>query len=555
MRLLAAVFISLSAAMTARTEIVGNMQNLGAFGGTLSEARGVSADGTVVVGTAQNGDGYYRAFRWTAATGMEELGTLGGNQSYGFDVSADGSVVVGSSEDGAGNIRAFRWTSAGGMQNLGTLAGNSHAWEVSADGTVVAGGSYNSADLGRAFRWTAATGMQNLGTLGGNWSWGCGMSSDGSTVVGYSRNSAGFLKPYRWTESGGMQSIPTLGGYDGRAQNANADGSVIVGWAEPYFSNYPYYAFRWTASGGTQSLGTLGGENSAAWGVSDDGSVVVGWSEISSGSRAFVWTSSDGMESLGTFGGDYSWAGAISADGSTIVGSSTDASGNEYGFRWTADTAGSPQNIQVTDVSETAATILWSTVQPADTLLEYGPTPALGQSIYSSDLITSHEATLGGLVPGDTYYYSITSDTGSGFTYKSDVRSFVTSSPTMDPLTCSYVLSGAVNPDAPPGVPTHFLDVTIENTGSITVYDCELQTVAWGNLITDIPTLPLNVGDLAPGESITLEDVATWRITGILGENVPLPLWLRICYEHDDDPNNPLPDACEYPSWRQQIPE
>jgi probable HAF family extracellular repeat protein len=51
------------------------MQDLGTLGGSQSEAYGVSADGSVVVGSAQNTSGGYRAFRWTASGGMEDLNT------------------------------------------------------------------------------------------------------------------------------------------------------------------------------------------------------------------------------------------------------------------------------------------------------------------------------------------------------------------------------------------------------------------------------------------------------------------------------------------------
>jgi probable HAF family extracellular repeat protein len=129
------------------------MEDLGTLGGRESEASGVSADGSVVVGWADNAAGQQRAFRWTAAAGkwrafrwtaarrMQDLGTLGGRESEAHGVSADGSVVVGSAHNAAGQRHAFRWTAAGGMQNLGTLPGGccSSAWGVSADGSVVVG--------------------------------------------------------------------------------------------------------------------------------------------------------------------------------------------------------------------------------------------------------------------------------------------------------------------------------------------------------------------------------------------------------------------------------
>ena len=130
------------------------MQDLDTLGGTASEARGVSADGSVVVGTSYNAANHERAFRWTAAGGMQNLGTLGGTFSKSSGVSADGSVVVGFTRNAANQNRAFRWTAAGGMQDLGTLGGTSSgAYGVSADGSVVVGVASNAAGQGRAFRW------------------------------------------------------------------------------------------------------------------------------------------------------------------------------------------------------------------------------------------------------------------------------------------------------------------------------------------------------------------------------------------------------------------
>jgi probable HAF family extracellular repeat protein len=101
-----------------------------------SEAYGVSANGSVVVGAASD-----RAFRWTADGGMVSLGLLnGGIYSLAFGVNSNGSVVVGYASDGAaGNAsRAFRWTETTGMTSLGVLTGSSssYAYGVNADGTA-----------------------------------------------------------------------------------------------------------------------------------------------------------------------------------------------------------------------------------------------------------------------------------------------------------------------------------------------------------------------------------------------------------------------------------
>ena len=72
--------------------------------GGSSEAHGVNADGSVVVGGATNANGFTRAFRWTAETGMQDLNELlkdvGVNMTgielyQASGVSADGHFIVG----------------------------------------------------------------------------------------------------------------------------------------------------------------------------------------------------------------------------------------------------------------------------------------------------------------------------------------------------------------------------------------------------------------------------------------------------------------------------
>ena len=171
------------------------MQNLGVLAGTSgSDAFGISADGSVVVGAS--GD---FAFRWTAGTGMQSVGVLPtADFSEGLGVSPDGTAITGDSGGLAfpnEGLHAIRWTSAGGMQDLGVLPGgdSSRGFAVSADTSIVVGDS-NSSNGDRAILWTPLLGMVDLNdylpSLGIDLTgWmlisGRGISADGSAISGY----------------------------------------------------------------------------------------------------------------------------------------------------------------------------------------------------------------------------------------------------------------------------------------------------------------------------------------------------------------------------------
>jgi probable HAF family extracellular repeat protein len=210
-----------------RWTVAGGMRDLGTLGGDESHAYDVSKDGSVVVGWTQKKDGLYeslfhRAFRWTLEGGMQDLGTIGNaNWTEAHGVSADGSVVVGWAGFFASgevrNVRAFRWTMMRGMQNLGTPLGAILSWahSVSADGSAVVGWGEDELRRARAFRWTQAGGMRDLGTLPTTFDeikiwrgWAYGVSADGSVVVGLAKDVVGGeQRAFRWTQAGGMEDL------------------------------------------------------------------------------------------------------------------------------------------------------------------------------------------------------------------------------------------------------------------------------------------------------------------------------------------------------------
>jgi probable HAF family extracellular repeat protein len=151
------------------------MVDLGVLAGlTETEAYRTSSAGDIVVGRST----IYRstlgrhegeAFRWTQAGGMQGLGHVPGRAgiSEARNISADGSVIVGySAAEQFGMREAFRWTAAGGMTGIGMLPGNdsSEAWGISADGSIIVGQSSLVSNFAgrRAFIWDAANGMLDL---------------------------------------------------------------------------------------------------------------------------------------------------------------------------------------------------------------------------------------------------------------------------------------------------------------------------------------------------------------------------------------------------------
>src|SRR5437868_967316 len=76
-----------------------------------------------IVGSANNGNDNWHAFRYTAGV-MQDLGTLGGSVSGASDINRHGQVV-----GSAGVNDQFRWSHAflydgAGMRDLGTFGGN-----------------------------------------------------------------------------------------------------------------------------------------------------------------------------------------------------------------------------------------------------------------------------------------------------------------------------------------------------------------------------------------------------------------------------------------------
>ncbi|MCZ6834968.1 MAG: PEP-CTERM sorting domain-containing protein [Planctomycetota bacterium] len=177
-----------------------------------SHAKSVSDDGSIVTGRAIFQSGpvccstlVESAFRWSLEDGNTPLLDSSGNiiHSYSVGMSANGSVIVGSFYYPATGYDAFRWTQEGGMRMLGVSLESEYwgtAWGASSDGTVVVGEGPTDSGPG-AFIWDTRHGVRNLKVLlevdyglnlkGWTSMGATGISNDGSTVIGVGTNPDG----------------------------------------------------------------------------------------------------------------------------------------------------------------------------------------------------------------------------------------------------------------------------------------------------------------------------------------------------------------------------
>jgi probable HAF family extracellular repeat protein len=223
----------------------------GLGGGINFTANAVSADGSIVVGesTRNSSVDVTNAVRWQNGVSTVFVG-VGSGTGYGYSnsatgISADGSVIVGTSSSDIPKAFLFR---DGVRTILPTLPGRfpgedyknyTAAAAISADGSTVVGqGSVYSVGS-QAVLWKNGV-ITGLGNLSGGTSSASAVSADGSVVVG-SNYSFGFTKfePFIWTSKGGIlplqdvlvtagANIPT-GWSLSQATGISADGLTIVG--------------------------------------------------------------------------------------------------------------------------------------------------------------------------------------------------------------------------------------------------------------------------------------------------------------------------------------
>ena len=309
------------------------------------------ANGYLVGGSNGSVDFIGHAVRWGGSGQIEDLGYPPGMVLSGATgCSADGSVVVGSANDNNNyaNYIGWRWSGAHGYENLGGLGTdifgniNTHATGVSADGSTVCGYSYNGSQV-LPFVWKQSTGMVALPVPGLNSCVAWGISADGQYVCGSVTLANGDTQAAIW-HKGQLQLLgnPAPGGSWGFTNDARAVSNTGVAAGSMTPDGNSLVACYWDKSGAQNLLAALTpGQSSAASGITPDGSVIVGWlrgggssstyfrwagDAIGNTNVGFYWTAKTGTVTLNA-----SVGAAVSPDGVFIVGAATlskDAAGN-----------------------------------------------------------------------------------------------------------------------------------------------------------------------------------------------------------------------------------
>jgi hypothetical protein len=163
-----------------------------------------------------------------------------------------------------------------------------------------------------------------------------------------------------------------------------------------------------------------------SWSESTDDTSVTGYRIRRNGSAV---TTASGLE----------WTDTTALPGTTYsyAVSAFDGAGNESAPSSPAqvvtptDDSAPPQisSVAVTDVTETAATIGWTTNEAATSVVQYGETSAFGSARNSPGTSTSHEVRLTNLKSATTYHYRVVSTDATGNSAQSAGASFTTEEP------------------------------------------------------------------------------------------------------------------------------
>jgi len=266
-------------------------------------AKGVSNDGTIIVGNVRGGDSIYLS----DGSPPRRMGHLrDGTSSVVLAVSGNGVIAVGWGNTTGCATHAFNWRSGRSpeMEDLGVPDGyeNSYASNVSLlTGFIVGFCLHSESSKYHAFRWIDSQPHELSEPQESIASVAVGASGNGNTIVGSCTLSNGYNHAICWlgyaTE---VTTLPCLGEHsDSLATAASGDGNVIVGCSTEPYNPSIWHAVRWTRDPNTNTF-NISNLNvhpeppqdiweAKALGVNHDGTVIVGSCSSRGMTEAFIW--------------------------------------------------------------------------------------------------------------------------------------------------------------------------------------------------------------------------------------------------------------------------
>ncbi|RSN54312.1 HAF repeat-containing protein [Amycolatopsis sp. WAC 04182] len=273
--------LTATTAVPARWDAAGNATLLRLPPGYHNATAWAISDTDVVVGSWLTPDDRYHGFRWDPDGVATDLGTLPGETwSMADGISADGTVIVGSAVRSAAN-QAVRWVDGGPITELAPQGVSSGASRINGDGVAV--GTFRGTTSGPPVpaKWDRDGVLHPLDWPSPHSVWIYGIGSTGH-VVG-----SGYLNPPRrsaliWDLDGDVAALPDDGlGAD--AESVNAHGTVA--------GTFRSQATVWFLGGERRQLGTLpGGTRSQGYRITDNGRVVGTSANAAGKSHAVYWT-------------------------------------------------------------------------------------------------------------------------------------------------------------------------------------------------------------------------------------------------------------------------
>ncbi len=153
-----------------------------------------------------------------------------------------------------------------------------------------------------------------------------------------------------------------------------------------------------------------------------------------------------------------------------------------WNFTISDSTAPTLSSIGTTSVTNTSATITWTTNENASTKIVYGLTTAYGNAPAETDTsprVTSHSVVLSSLLSCTTYHYKVTSIDGGTNTTTSEDKSFTT--------------TGCPESTTPTNTTTNAVNVGIGGTTTLTVSGRQLKVDAPANFATGSTSVVIQI--------------------------------------------------------------